>query len=169
MTLRLGVLGTFVWDRIWTLEDQAAGRPFESWGGVAYALAAAAAACPAGWEIVPVARVGADLADEARAFAAALPGLDAGAGIVAVPVPNNRVELRYLDAASRHEIQTGGVGGWPWEELAPRVAGLDALYVNYLSGVELDLATTERLRASFGGAMYADLHSLLLGPAGAGA
>lgn len=165
---RLGVLGTFVWDRIWTLEDQAAGRAFESWGGVSYSLAAAAAACPPGWEIVPVARVGADLVDEARAWAAAMPSVDASTGIVAVPAPNNRVELRYLDAACRDEIQTGAVGGWTWDELAPRVAGLDALYVNYLSGFELDLAATESLRAHFGGPLYADLHSLFLGPPGDG-
>ncbi|HEY0155564.1 MAG TPA: carbohydrate kinase family protein [Longimicrobium sp.] len=165
---RLGVLGTFVWDRIWTLEDQAAGRPFESWGGLAYSLAAAAAARPEGWEIVAVARVGADLVDEARAFAAALPGVDAESALVAAPEPNNRVELRYTDDARRGERLTGGVEAWTWDELAPRVAGLDALYVNYFSGFEIGLEATERLRAEFAGPLYADLHSLFLGCPGAG-
>jgi sugar/nucleoside kinase (ribokinase family) len=169
LPLRLGVLGTFVWDTIWTLDDQAAGRPFESWGGMAYSLAAAAAARPEGWEIVPVARVGADLVDGARAWAAAIPGVDAERGIVAVREPNNRVELRYHDAANRGEVLTGGVGPWTWDELAGRVDGLDALYVNYFSGFEIGLAATERLRAEFRGPLYADLHSLFLGPPGAGA
>ncbi len=168
MTLRLGILGTFVWDRIWTLEDQAAGLPFESWGGLAYSLAAAAAARPEGWEIVAVARVGEDLVDEARAFAAALPGVDAESALVAAPEPNNRVELRYTDDARRGERLTGGVEAWTWEELAPRVAGLDALYVNYFSGFEIGLAATERLRAAFNGPLYADLHSLFLGCPGVG-
>lgn len=168
MPLRLGVLGTFVWDRIWTLEDQAAGRPFESWGGLAYSLAAAAAARPEGWEIVAVARVGADLVDEARAFCAALPGVDAESALVSAPEPNNRVELRYTDDARRGERLTGGVEAWTWDELAPRVADLDALYVNYFSGFEIGLEATERLRASFAGPLYADLHSLFLGCPGAG-
>jgi sugar/nucleoside kinase (ribokinase family) len=168
VTQRLGILGTFVWDRIWTLEDQAAGRAFESWGGLAYSLAAAAAARPEGWEIVALARVGADLADEARAFTAALPGVDAGSGLLAVPEANNRVELRYTDDARRGERLTGGVEPWSWEELAPRVAGLDALYVNYFSGFEIGLEVTERLRGEFAGPMYTDLHSLFLGCPGAG-
>ena len=168
LTQRLGILGTFVWDQIWTLEDQAAGRAFESWGGVAYSLAAAAAACPEGWEVVVVARVGADLAGEARSFVATLPGVDAEAGMLTVPEPNNRVELRYTDDARRGERLTGGVEAWTWEELAPRVAGLDALYVNFLSGFEMGLEVAERLRAEFAGPVYADLHSLFLGCPGAG-
>ena len=167
--MKLGVVGTFVWDTIWTLADVQAGRPFETWGGVACSLAGAAAARPEGWEIVPIVKVGSDLADEAHRFMAALPGVSAGDGVLVVPEPNNRVELRYLDAARRDELQTGAVGGWTWEELAPRVAGLDALYVNYLSGFELDLAATESLRAHFGGPLYADLHSLFLSPPGDGA
>lgn len=167
-TRKLGVLGTFVWDTIWTLADVQAGQAFETWGGVAYSLAAAAAARPPGWEIVPLARVGADLSGEAHVFMAALPGLSAGQGILTVPEPNNRVELRYTDAARRGERLTGGVEAWTWDELEPRIAGLDALYVNFLSGFEMELETAERLRAGFGGPMYCDLHSLFLGCPGKG-
>ncbi|HEX8359439.1 MAG TPA: carbohydrate kinase family protein, partial [Longimicrobium sp.] len=142
--------------------------PFESWGGLAYSLAAAAAARPEGWEIVAVARVGADMVDEARDFCAGLPGVDAEAALVAAPEANNRVELRYTDDARRGERLTGGVEAWTWEELAPRVAGLDALYVNYVTGYEIGLEATERLRASFAGPLYTDLHSLFLGCPGAG-
>jgi sugar/nucleoside kinase (ribokinase family) len=166
--MKLGVVGTFVWDTIWTLDDVRAGRPFETWGGVAYSLAAAAAASPEGWEIVPTVKVGADLADEARRFMAGLPGVDPGPGILVVPEPNNRVELRYTDETRRGERLTGGVEAWEWDELAPRLAGIDALYVNFLSGFEMALQTAERLRASFAGPLYADFHSLFLGCPGAG-
>ena len=165
---RLGILGTFVWDRIWTLEDQAKGRPFETWGGVGYALAAGAAALPDGWEIVPLAKVGADLAAEAHAFLDTLPGIGGREGMLVVPEPNNRVELTYVDQGRRGERLTGGVPGWTWDELAPRLDGLDALYVNFLSGFEMDLATCERLRSVFRGPLYGDLHSLFLGCPGAG-
>jgi sugar/nucleoside kinase (ribokinase family) len=166
--MKLGVVGTFVWDTIWTLEDVQAERPFETWGGVAYSLAAAAAARVEEWEIVPIVKVGSDLADEARRFMAGLPGVDAEPGVLVVSEPNNRVELRYTDDARRGERLTGGVSAWTWDELAPRLQGMDALYVNFLSGFEMELETAERLRASFGGPLYADLHSLFLGCPGAG-
>ncbi|HEU0299628.1 MAG TPA: carbohydrate kinase family protein [Longimicrobium sp.] len=166
--MKLGVVGTFVWDSIWTRADVQAGRPFETWGGLAYSLAAAAAARPDGWEIVPIVKVGRDLADEAHRLMAGLPGVSAGQGVLVVPEPNNRVELRYADDVRRGERLTGGVNAWTWDELAPRLEGIDALYVNFFSGFEMGLETAERLRASFPGPLYADLHSLFLGCPGAG-
>lgn len=166
--MKLGVVGTFVWDSIWTLADVEAGRAFETWGGLAYSLAAAAAARPEGWEIVPIVKVGSDLADEAHRLMAGLPGVAAGQGVLVVPEPNNRVELRYTDDVRRGERLTGGVDPWTWDELAPRLEGIDALYVNFFSGFEMALETAERLRDSFDGPLYADLHSLFLGCPGAG-
>jgi sugar/nucleoside kinase (ribokinase family) len=40
---------------------------------------------------------------------------------------------------------------------------LDALFVNFISGFEMDLDTATQLRESFPGPIYADLHSLFLG------
>jgi sugar/nucleoside kinase (ribokinase family) len=167
---RLGVLGTFVWDTIWTLEDAERGRPFTSWGGIAYSLAAAAAARPEGWEVVPLVKVGADLDAEARGFLAGLPGVaHASPSVRTTPEPTNRVELRYTDRDHRGERLTGGVPAWRFEELEPHLAGVDALYLNFISGFEMELETAERLRAAFAGPVYTDLHSLFLGCPGAGA
>jgi sugar/nucleoside kinase (ribokinase family) len=157
--MRLGILGTMVWDRI----EHPHGPPVERWGGIAYSLAAAAAALPPGWTIRPILKVGRDLADAARAFVDSVPGADVDAGWIETAAPNNRVRLRYRDAQDREEILTGGVSPWTWEELAPRLDGLDALFVNLVSGFELDLETASRLRGEAGGPVYADLHSLLLG------
>lgn len=165
--MRLGLIGTFVWDTIWTLEDQLAGRPTETWGGMTYALAGAAAARPPGCTVVPIAKVGEDLLDRAREFVAAHPGMSDD-GMIGVPVPNNRVELRYTDDSRRGERLVGGVPAWSWEELRPRLEGIDALYVNYLSGFEIGLEATEALRDGFAGPVYGDLHSLFLGCPGQG-
>ncbi len=43
------------------------------------------------------------------------------------------------------------------------MADLDALYVNFISGYEMTLATAQFLRRGFGKLIYADLHSLFLG------
>lgn len=158
---RLGVIGTMVMDRIHARDVRE--RPVEEWGGIAYALAGVVAALPAGWEVVPIIKLGRDLEEEGRRFLRQLPGLDLETGLRVVPDPNNRVELRYVDRERRTERLTGGVPAWSWEELAPIVGGLDALYVNFIAGWEMDLPTAVRLRLAFHGPLYADLHSLFLG------
>jgi hypothetical protein len=158
---RLGVIGTMVWDRIY--RQSAAPAPIEEWGGIAYALAGLEAALPDDWEIVPLVRVGRDLADQANAFLRDLTRRSAAARFIEVPQPNNRVTLRYESALRRSECLTGGVPPWTWSELGPLVRDLDALYLNFISGFELDLAVAQHLRRGFPGPIYADLHSLLLG------
>jgi sugar/nucleoside kinase (ribokinase family) len=153
-----------VWDRI----DHPDVPPVERWGGIAYSLAAATAALPPGWTVRPIVKVGRDLAAAARSFMAELPGLESSGGLVETPEPNNRVQLRYHDRHHRHECLTGGVPPWRWSELEPALNGLDALYVNLISGFELDIDTATRLRAAVDGPIYADLHSLLLGGEGGG-
>ncbi|MEX2179364.1 MAG: carbohydrate kinase family protein [Gemmatimonadaceae bacterium] len=161
---RLGVIGTFVWDVIHGRQPH--GAPVEEWGGITYSLAGLDAALPADWQIVPVMKVGADLADRARRHLTTLrriAPLPDGA-LVEVPFPNNRVELRYHSAERRSEVLTGGVPGWTWAGLKPLIetARLDALYVNFLSGWELDLPTAQSLRSHFRGPIYADLHMLVM-------
>jgi len=150
-----------VWERIHAREGRS--EPIEEWGGISYALAAASAAVPAGWEVVPIIRLGSDLSERALRFLHSLPGLAVGEAVRVVPEPNNRVELRYQDRERRCERLTGGVPPWPWAELEPLVSDLDALYVNFISGFELTLGATQQLRLGFHGPMYADLHSLMLG------
>lgn len=79
-----------------------------------------------------------------------------------VPFPNNRVELRYLSDERRTERLSGGVPAWSWAALRPLLEGLDALYVNLISGFELDLETATLMRQHFRGPIYCDLHSLTL-------
>ncbi len=159
--MRLGIIGTMVWDRIFARDGRTA--PVEEWGGISYALAALAAARLDDWELVPLLKLGHDLEPRARAFLAELPGLELDAGVLGVPEANNRVELHYQDRARRCERLTGGVPPWTWEELRPRLEGLDALYLNFISGFEMELETAIRLRMGFAGPIYADLHSLMLG------
>jgi hypothetical protein len=157
---KLGVLGTMIWDTI-VGRDPAEG-PFEEWGGIGYALAGLDAALPEGWQVVPLVKVGRDLAARAHAF---LRSLTVGreARFVEVPAANPRVRLNYRDRARRCEGLQGGVPPWTWAELGPMVLDLDALYVNFITGFECDLATAQALRRAFHEPLYGDLHSLALG------
>jgi hypothetical protein len=162
----VGVIGSLVWDEIHG-RDPAEGV-VEEWGGIAYALAGLDAHLPEQWQIVPLIKVGSDMAARAREFLGTLRRLAPGARCVEVPVANNRVVLRYESTERRCERMSGGVPAWTWTELGPMVRDLDALYVNFISGFEMCLGTAESLRRAFRGTIYADLHSLLLGMHGDG-
>jgi hypothetical protein len=158
---KVGILGSLVWDQIYGRDPLAA--PVEEWGGAAYALASLDASVAPGWEIVPLIKVGQDLASKAREFLGRLEHLTPGARCVEVPAPNNRVVLHYYSTERRTERMSGGVPGWTWGELGPMVRDLDAVYLNFISGFELTLGTAQALRQGFRGPIYVDLHSLLLG------
>ncbi len=163
---RIGVLGSLVWDVIHGRDPVQA--PVEEWGGIAYALGGFDAALPVDWTMVPLIKVGRELAPKAAGLLRTLTRLAPGARCVEVPSPNNRVVLHYHTAERRCERMWGGVPGWTWEELGPLVGDLDALYLNFISGFELGLGTAVALRRGFPGPIYADLHSLFLGMGGDG-
>ncbi len=158
---KIGVVGSLVWDEIHGRDPAA--PPIEEWGGIAYALAGFDAGLADDWEIVPLVKVGRDLAPQAEEFLASLKHRRPDARFLEVATPNNRVVLRYQSSERRCERMAGGVPSWRWDELGPLVADLDAIYVNFISGFEMCLGTAEALRAGFRGPIYADFHSLLLG------
>jgi hypothetical protein len=158
---KVGILGSLVWDRIYGRDPMA--PPVEEWGGIAYALASFDASLPPGWELVPLIKVGRDLAPRAQDLMRELVRLAPGSRCVEVPAPNNRVELHYESSERRCERMSGGVPGWTWPELGPMVRDLDAIYLNFISGFELVLGTAQALRQGFRGPIYADFHSLFLG------
>ncbi|NIN72934.1 MAG: hypothetical protein GTO46_13610 [Gemmatimonadetes bacterium] len=162
----VGVLGTMVWDTIWRGSD--VGSPVEEWGGISYALAAADALSPGKTKIRPLVKLGRDLAERGYRFLRELSALETDESIVVADSPNPRVELHYTGPERRTERLTGGVPEWTWEELEPRIAGCDALYVNFITGCELGLEVARQVRDGFDGPIYVDVHSLTLttGPRG---
>jgi hypothetical protein len=158
---RIGVIGSLVWDVIYGRDPRRG--PIEEWGGLAYALSGLDAAIAPDWEIVPLIKIGEDLTARATEFISRLERLAPDAALIEVPVPNNRVELRYFDDERRSELMSGGVPAWSWLGLKPVLdaARLDALYINFLSGWELDLETTKLIRQHFRGPIYCDLHMLV--------
>ena len=159
--MRVGVIGSFVWDIIYGRDPRR--DPVEEWGGITYALSAFDAALPESWQIVPLAKVGADLWPQARRFVSGLKRVAPDAMPIEVPAANNRVRLEYATDELRSEILSGGVPPWTWAGLRPLLRDLDALYINLISGFELDLETLQLIRRHFSGPIYLDLHSLLLG------
>jgi hypothetical protein len=159
-TKRVGAIGSLVWDVIYGRGP--GNEPVEEWGGATYALSALEAGLDDDWQMVPLIKVGSDLADRARAFLGKLSKVAPDAAPIEVPEQNNRVVLHYQSADRRCERMSGGVPAWSWLGLKPLLADLDALYINLISGFELDLETAQLIRTHFKGPIYCDLHSLML-------
>ena len=90
------------------------------------ALPALDAALSDEWEMVPLVKVGFDLAERAREFVRGLDRVARDAAPIEVPHLNNRVTLHYQSTERRCERLTGGVPGWSWLGLKPLLADLDA-------------------------------------------
>jgi sugar/nucleoside kinase (ribokinase family) len=165
---RVGVIGTFVWDVIHGRDTRTV--PVQEWGGITYSLSGLDAALPDDWEIVPIMKVGNDLAVRAREYLRTLRRIAPDAALVEVPLPGHRVELRYYDDERRTEFLSGGIPAWSWLALKPLLddARLDALYINFLSGWELDLETSQVLRSYFKGPIYCDFHMKVTAVAASG-
>jgi hypothetical protein len=157
---RVGVIGSFVWDVIHGRDPR--DEPVEEWGGITYSLGALDAALSDDWEMVPLVKVGFDLAARAREFVRDLETAAPDAAPIEVPHHNNRVSIQYQSDERRCERLSGGIPGWSWLGLKPLLADLDALYINLISGFELNLETAQLIRTHFKGPIYCDLHSVLL-------
>lgn len=107
-------------------------------------------------------RLGKDMADGGRAYLRSFDRVSCTDFVRIVPEPNNRVELVYDSHSERTEFLRGGVSGWPADEICAILPRVDALYVNFVAGRELDLAGARQIQSEFAGPSYADLHSLFL-------
>src|SRR5262249_38177762 len=114
---RIGVIGSLVWDVIYGRDPRS--LPVEEWGGIGYALSGLDAALSRDWAIAPLIKVGEDLSARATDFVSRLGRFAPDAALIEVPVPNNRVELRYFDDERRSELMSGGVPAWSWLGLKP--------------------------------------------------
>ena len=87
----LGVIGTLVWDRIFERDGRS--EPVEEWGGIGYALGALSTSIPDGWRLLPILKLGRDLAEEGRRFVRGIPGNELGVFKSKHCVPNNVVNV----------------------------------------------------------------------------
>lgn len=155
----MGVLGTMVWDRVFGQEGDV---PTEGWGGLSYALEAFCASLPGDWEIVPVVKVGRDRVGSAKEYLSSMERVENVSGVLESPFDAVTVERSYLDGWRPRERILGNERPWTQGELNPLLSELDALYLNFITGFEMDLKTAMSLKAEWTFPIYADLHSLFL-------
>ena len=157
---RVGVIGSFVWDVIHGRDPH--DSPVEEWGGITYALGALDAALPDDWDIVPLVKVGFDLVDRRAALCGSSTRSPLTPRRLKCLITTIACRLHYQSAERRCERLTGGVPAGIGSVSSRCCRDLDALYINLISGFELDLETAQLIRSHFKGPIYCDLHSLVL-------
>ena len=164
---RLGVIGTFVWDVIHGRDPRSAPGRGVGRHHVRAERARRGARRRLGDRAAHEGRRAISRRARASSFARC-ERIAPDAALIDVPYPEQprRAALLRATSAARERL-TGGVPGVELArpQAAARRSDLDALYVNFLSGWELDLETTQLLRQHFRGPIYCDLHLLVLGGA----
>jgi hypothetical protein len=153
--LNIGVIGTINRDTI----HRADGSTVTSWGGLLYNLKYLAERGRA--TIIPAVNVGADCHSQIIGILQRFPHIDRSL-VMPVEAANNHCFLQYADQAQKCELLVGGVPPLTWRRVKPLVTA-DLILINFISGRDIGPATLEKLRHSYAGPIYMDIHSLTLG------
>ena len=126
--LRLGVVGTLVWDTI--VRDD---RPtsVEEWGGIGYALEAFSVALPEEWEVCPLVKVGKDLSESALRYIQL--GVSHPSAIsFALSAPYDRTRNPFADVRIKPKPPKGI---WKYVPYKDAVATIEACTSQYTSRI----------------------------------
>ncbi len=156
MSMKVAVVGTINYDTV-VSED---GDRFESFGGILYNIVALAQLEP-GIEIYPITWIGQDRKDQLQELLDKYPQVKTEE-IKVSPSGTNANLLVYRSAERRDETLDPRVPPIALEQIEPFL-DCDLLLINFISGFDLSLETLTRLRRSFQGTIFMDIHSLILG------
>lgn len=156
MARQISICGTINYDRV-VLND---GRRFESFGGILYNIIALAELSE-GTELFPITWIGEERKEELWKIIKHYPQVSTK-GIRVNPSGTNENLLVYRSADERDERLDARVPPVDFQHLEPFLH-CDLFLVNFISGFDLSLETLTRLRDSFPGTIFMDIHSLTLG------
>lgn len=150
--MRIGVVGTFVRDRIFPYQ----GVETRSFGGIFFTVSCLANLADSATTIYPIAYVGGDFYDELRHELSAYENVCLD-GLVKIDRQNTQVQLRYTGPQERFEITTEPMP--PLDLTALReLPDCDAILINLITGTDVDLAALRELRRRTSALIYLDFH-----------
>jgi sugar/nucleoside kinase (ribokinase family) len=144
------------------------GRRKRSFGGIAHNMMALSGIRDERTTVCPIAKVGANRFDEVRGLAAGVPGVDTS-GLVRIDQPLTEVDLTYKSISYREELMRYLPPPLAVNDLAPALES-DAVLVNFITGMEIDLEGLRALRSQTRAILHLDVHSKVTrwGPDGSG-
>ena len=154
--MRLLVIGTIINDHIYHRD----GTVSHSLGGLLYTLLPFKALLNKNDRVIPLCRIGGDIYDTVTDW------LTKGeiyttAGLLKEEQNNNTVELRYINEQEREERSLYPLPPFRFEDIKPFL-DVNAVFINMISGWELDLDVLRKIRQAFNGLIFLDIHSLAL-------
>ncbi len=152
---RVMVIGSPVIDEVHTYS----GRTYRSFGGIAYTIAAASLLLPE-YEIFPVVLVGNEEREEFLKFIDGLPNVSPELLMFEDGV-TNRNRLIYRDEQERDEFFELRTKPIPFSAVKPHLDGMDAIIVNFITPIDIELETMKSISMAYKGLLYGDIHSLL--------
>ncbi|MFQ5823402.1 MAG: carbohydrate kinase family protein [bacterium] len=159
--MKIGVVGTFIRDRILPWEGKLKGKPVESIGGIFFTVSFLANLLDSSAEICPVCFVGEDFYDEVVEQLAVYDNVRFS-GIKILPRQNTQVTLTYTSPQDREEITTPPMPALGYEELS-LLEDAHAIEVNLITGADVDLMSLKKFRQQSNSLIYLDFHSHALG------
>jgi len=154
---RLALVGTVNRDTI----SRADGSHTESYGGLLYSVLPLAQIVSADTEIYPICDVGEDMEEVVRSRLSPYPTVRMD-GLRFVPGRNPHCTLEYDAEGNKQETLEGDIPTIEAGRFGPYL-DCDAICVNFITGLEMSLATLQGLRRRASALICMDVHSLTLG------
>ncbi len=154
---RIALLGTINRDTIRTPD----GVETESYGGILYSLLPLSAIVKDTARILPVVNVGEDMREIVIDYLGPCANIDFE-GVAFVPDKNTHCFMVYDKDYNKQETLLGGVPKLTFNRIEPFLS-CDAIAVNFITGIELELETLQSVRKATEAPIFMDLHSLSLG------
>ncbi len=154
---KIALLGTINRDTIRTPD----GVETESYGGILYSLLPLSAIVKETARICPVVNIGEDVREAVTGYLSPCDNVQFD-GVSFVPEKNTHCFMVYDEEGYKQETLLGGVPKLNFSQLEPFLDS-DALVVNFITGMELDLETLQQVRRQTESPIFMDIHSLTLG------
>ncbi len=155
--MKLGIAGTFIRDRIFPYK----GEPVESIGGIFFTVSFLANLVDRGTEIYPVSFVGEDFYDLLIGRLSEFKNIRFD-GIKKISRKHTQVKLVYTGQQERYEITTEPMPALKLSNLEI-LTDADAVLVNLITGVDVDLLALSRFRERSNALVYLDFHTRAMG------
>jgi sugar/nucleoside kinase (ribokinase family) len=155
--MKFGIVGAFIRDRIFPYK----GEPVESIGGIFFTASFLASLVDRQTEIYPVSFVGEDFYDLLIERLSEYENIRLD-GVQKISRQHTQVKLVYTGPQERYEITTEPMPALNFSELEI-LTDADAVLVNLITGVDVDLPALHRFRQQSPALIYLDFHTRAMG------
>jgi hypothetical protein len=140
-------------------------KTINSFGGILYSVISLSVLSDNQDKIIPVFNIGNDEYDNVIKLLGSYPNISIE-GISSVDDPTRRVNLYYnlfnTGKTEKLETSTPPVREIEYQWIGNFIKDADAILINMISGVDIDLVTFKKIRENFPGFIHIDIHNLVM-------